>query len=38
MRKYSLGFVLALSLASPAPAAAYSEGEWVLAQWKGGEY
>lgn len=38
MRKYSLGFVLALSLASLTPAAAYSEGEWVLAQWKGGEY
>lgn len=38
MRKYSLRFALVLSLALPAPALAFGEGEWVLAQWKGSEF
>ena len=29
---------IALGLAAASPAAAFSEGDWVLAQWKGGEY
>lgn len=36
MRAYILGVVL--GLASTSPSLAFERGEWVLGQWKGGEY